>query len=318
MDPNTQQDFSTPINAIAETVSKGASGIIAIPTSASPDTVAAATSLYLGLTKLGKHVTIVAAQAPQSDLVGSDKIQTAFKTSGENLMISFPYTEGAVDKVDYNIDKGFFNIIIYPADGKPKLDSSQVQYAFTGGAADFIIVLDSPNLAMLGAIYKDNQNDFQGKTIINIDRHLVNGNFGTINYVDKSSSSVSEMVLRVLGGLKCAIDKDMATNLYAGIIAATNTFSSYSVRPETFEAASVLLRFGAVRKPVRQQQAYQNMNAEQPMQQMQQPPMPVQHQQPMIQQPQPVQQPPAQPQNDQEDTPQDWLKPKIFRGGGLV
>ncbi len=326
------------LNQIAEAVTKGMNGVIVLSSSATADTIAAGTSLYLGLTKFGKNVSIVAAKTPTSDLIGSDKIQTAFKTVGDNLTISFPYTEGAVDKVDYNIDGGTFNVIIFPAAGQPKLDPQKVQYSYSGGAADFIIVIDSPNLNVLGQIYTDNQREFQGKTIINIDRHLVNANFGTINYVDKTISSVSEMVLRVLLTLKCEIDKDIATNLYAGITAATNSFSSYSVKAETFEAAAALMKLGAMRKqmarpmmPMQPQQMQQgSQNTQRPPQQQFQNPQAIRRparppQQPNATMNQGFSQqqgeqaaPQSMPQSNdsQNSTPQDWLKPKIFRGGG--
>lgn len=341
MNPNEPQNPAV-FTQIAEVVTKGMSGVIVLPPNATADTIAAGTSLYLGLTKLGKNTSIVCSKAPASDLIGTDKILTAFKTNGDNLVISFPYTEGTVDKVDYNIDGGMFNVIVYPVSGQPKLDPQKVQYSFSGGAADFIIVIDAPNLNILGPIYTDNQREFQGKTIINIDRHLVNANFGTINYVDKTSSSVSELVLKVLIGLKSELDKDIATNLYAGISAATNSFSSYSVRAETFEAAAVLMKMGAIRKqpartgqpmqyPQQPQQPQQQPRMQQPQTQFQNPGM--QRTRPIAGQGQPRMQSqvanqmnpvmgtdeaivPEQVTQQQPATPQDWLKPKIFRGGG--
>jgi phosphoesterase RecJ-like protein len=94
----------------------------------------------------------------------------------------------------------------------------------------------------------DNQALFQGKNIINIDRHLTNGFYGTVNYVNKTSSSTAELVFKTLQNLSCEIDKDMATNLYVGISSATNNFTSYSVNAETFETIAQLLKLGAVKK----------------------------------------------------------------------
>ena len=44
------------------------------------------------------------------------------------------------------------------------------------------------------------------------------------------------------------IDRDMATNLYAGAAASTNNFTSYSTNADTFEHIATLLRLGAVKK----------------------------------------------------------------------
>ena len=369
MDPNDQL-----LSKISDIITKGNSGIIILPINPTVDAIAGATSLYLALNKI-KGVTLVCAQSPQSDMVGSDKIQNSFASGGDNLVISFPYAEGSIDKVDYSISGNFFNLIISPRQGQPKLDPNKVNYSYTGGNADFIITIDAPNLNSLGQIYTENQNEFTGKNIINIDRHLINDNYGTVNLVNKTSSSTSEIVLSVIEHLHIEIDKDIASNIYAGVSVATNNFTSYSVNATTFESAATLLKAGAVKRPssrapgasfpqppaqnfppinqgiggmmppampprrppMQQQPQYQPM--QQPMQQqMSQPiqqPIPQQMQQPR---PNTYSQPFAQPQQNSFDqqraiedieihpgppeapqqTPQDWLKPKIFKGSGLI
>ncbi len=183
--------------------------------------------------------------------MGVDKIQNKVSTGGDNLVVSFPYREGAIDKVDYNIQDNKFNLVISPRDGFPKLDPKEVEYTYTGGKIEFIITIDNPNLNSLGDIYSKNQREFDGKNIINIDRHLINNNYGTINMVVKSASSTTELVYKVIKTMNVELDKDMSTNLYAGIVAATNNFSSYSVNADTFQTAAELLRSGAVKKPYR-------------------------------------------------------------------
>jgi nanoRNase/pAp phosphatase (c-di-AMP/oligoRNAs hydrolase) len=237
------------LSQIGEAIAKGNSGVIILPSNPTNDAVAAGTSLYLGLTKLGKNVALLSSSTPDTQFAAADKIQNTFTTKGDNLVITFPYTDGSIDKVDYNIQGETFNLIITPRPGQPKLDPQKVGFSYAGGAVDFIVTVDAPNLNSLGTIYTENQKEFQGKSIINIDRHLINNMFGTVNYINKTSSSTSELVLKVLRELQCEIDKDMATNLYSGITGATNFFSSYSVNADTFEAASALLKLGAVKRP---------------------------------------------------------------------
>ncbi len=382
------------IPQIVEYIQKGGSGIIILPANPTTDAVASATSLYLGLTKAGKNITVACSTPVNADVTGADKIENTFLTKGDNLVISFPYTDGSIDKVDYNIQGTTFNLIITPRQGQPKLDAQKVEYSYAGGKVDFIIVVDAPSYNALGQIYTENQAEFEGKTVINIDRHLVNNMFGTVNFVSKTSSSTSELVLKVLTAMQIEIDRDMATNMYTGLTAATNYFTSYSVVPGTFEAAAQLLKLGAQKKPpvksqpapqnnqsqpqqnrppiarpqaqqsqpqqqpqkqqsqqnnqpqqAQNQQTQQNVQSQQPAQaepQMSKPSPQAQQAQPAQQnnQPQqPVQAPqahapqaPQPPQNlqkvqeapeaiddnQQSETPQDWLKPKIFRSGGLL
>lgn len=377
---------------VAEVIQKSSSGAIILPANPSPDAIAAATAMYLGLIKLGKNIAIVCDATPKSDLVGADKIQSQLATAGDNLVISFPYTDGAIDKVDYNIQGDVFNLVITPRPGQPKLNPQQVKYNYSGGTVDFIITIDAPNLHSLGKAYTENKNNFQGKNIINIDRHLVNDFFGTVNIVNKTASSTSELALQFLRDIESEIDRDMATNLYSGLSGATNSFTSYSVNAQTFETAAYLLKMGAIKKQVRRPLGVQSPISTQPqipspfpprrVSPQQQPfvPRPAQTQQsapqpvapftqpadpfdliddedqeddllmpqptpaplpkqpipsqpiPLSQQSQPIKQTHT---NEQQDKPtdlieteahhqegnepsEDWLKPKIFRGTGLL
>lgn len=315
---NNNQNVLSRINEI---INKGNSGIIVLPSNSTPDAIASACTLYLGLTKIGKNVSLASSAIPQSDVIGADKIKNQFATGGDSLMVSFPYSDGAIDKVDYNIQGSSFNLIITPRAGFAKLDPGQVNYSYTGGTVDFIIVLDSPTLNNLGPIYTENQNHFTGRDIINIDRHLTNAFFGTVNYVNKTSSSISELVLGLIQELKIETDRDMATNLYAGIAAATNNFTSYSVSAETFEHIATLLRMGAIKKLIKKPEVA-----------VSRPPVftkPIDPKPPVVTrtshgegEPTPIekveQEKAPTDQGYEQKSPTDWLKPKIFKNGGLM
>ena len=304
---------------IQEITTKCRSAVIVIPPNPSIDAIAASTSLYLALNKMNKTVSLACSQKTPSDLVASDKIQNMIGAGGDSLTISFPYSDGAIDKVDYNIQGQFFNLVVTPRPGFQKLNPDQVNFSYTGGLVDVIFTIDAPTLNSLGTIYTDNQNQFNGKDIINIDRHLTNAYFGTVNHVNKTISSISELVLSIIQTLGIEIDRDIATNLYAGAAAATNNFTSYSTNADTFEHVAVLLRSGAVKKAFKKPA-----------------PVPVATQPSVNFQPQPQvinsmpgrspEQPKSSPiesveketTTEKPQTSQEWLKPKIFKGGGLI
>ncbi len=309
MFPNT----NTTLPRISEVISKGASGIVVLPTNPSVDAIAGATALYLGLLKLGKNVTIVSSAAIKSDMAAADKIQTTLSVGGDNLVVSFPYADGAIDKIDYHIQGEKFNLVIAPRSGFPKLNPNQVSYSYSGGSFDFIFTVDTPNLNAIGTLYTDNQTQFQGKEIINIDRHLTNAFYGTVNFINKTSSSTCELIFKVLKQLNCEIDKEMSTNLYVGIAAATNTFTSYSVNAETFETIASLLKSGASKKTTPAQAVQPVRPASTPVFTMKQPGTERQQVQSIAS----VEAQESQSKEGAQDT-QDWLKPNIFKGGGLV
>lgn len=311
---NHQQTLSR----IVEVINRANSGVILISQNPTGDCVAAATALYLGLNKISKNISLTCQNKVEYDLTAVDKIQNTINVGGDSLMISFPYKEGSIDKVDYNIQGDYFNLIITPQPGHQKLDPNQVKYSYTGGNVDFFIVIDSPTLNNLGEIYQENQSLFTGKDIINIDRHLTNSYFGTINFVDKTISSISELILRVLEVLNIDIDKDIATNLYAGIASSTNNFTSYSTNANTFENIAKLLKKGALKKTLKKPEINQPFA----------PSFPRFNNQPTKisfspeAQPTPIEQVEKEKQPTQQtfekNNSQNTLKPKIFKNGGLI
>jgi nanoRNase/pAp phosphatase (c-di-AMP/oligoRNAs hydrolase) len=295
---------------IQEITTKCRSAVILIPSNPSIDAIGASTSLYLALSKMGKTVSIACSQISTSDLVASDKIQNIIGVGGDSLMVSFPYSDGAIDKVDYNIQGQSFNLVITPRPGFKKLDPNQVKFSYTGGLVDVIFVIDAPTLNSLGTIYSENQNQFNGKDIINIDRHLTNAYFGTVNYVNKTISSISELILTILKTLGVEIDRDMATNLYAGVAASTNNFTSYSTNADTFENIAILLRAGAVKKTFKKPVSFQRPQPQVinsiPSRNMEAPKTG------------PIESVETDSATEKPQTSQEWLKPKIFKGGGLI
>lgn len=308
---------------IQEITTKCRSAVIVIPPNPSVDAIAASTSLYLALSKLGKSVSIACSQKPQSDLVASDKIQNIIGAGGDSLMISFPYSDGAIDKVDYNIQGQSFNLVVTPRPGFQKLNPNQVNFSYTGGSVDVIFVVDSPTLNSLGTIYTDNQNQYNGKDIINIDRHLTNSYFGTVNHVNKTVSSISELILSIIQALSVEIDRDIATNLYAGAAASTNNFTSYSTNADTFEHIAVLLRSGAVKKAFKKPISPSSSPSTifQPVQTVNPQPQVINSMpshSPEVPKSGPIESVEKEAVIDKPQTSQEWLKPKIFKGGGLV
>ncbi|OGG13653.1 hypothetical protein A2773_06280 [Candidatus Gottesmanbacteria bacterium RIFCSPHIGHO2_01_FULL_39_10] len=333
--------------------------LIATPRNPSMDSTASALSLYLSLSTLGKHVSVV-SPSPMTvefnQLVGVDKILNMVSNGGRNLVVSFPYQEGSIEKVSYNIENDVFHLVIEPREGYPTITAEKLSYSYGGGSFDTIIAIGASNLYDLDAIYNQNQSLFSEKQLINIDNNPANNRFGKVNIVDPNLASISEMVVNMISSLGVKIDPDIATNLLAGITSGSNNFTSPRSNGMTFEAAAICMRNGARKlgenvqnaQPYQfpttqynQQPAYQAPVQPQssPMPSYQQPaPRPMQ--QPQVQQPRPQQfrpqqprmqqrpqpQPIPQPQQNQQGLPQkkkpeappDWLKPKIYKGSTLL
>lgn len=285
-------NIDTEIARIVAIVGGRKSFAIALNANPTVDAISAGLALYLALNKLGKAVAIASsASIPpdlQTQLVAADKIQKKLGSEGDSLVISFPYTDGAIDKVTYTIEDGYFNLLVQPKENQTKLDPSQVRYTYAGGKIDAVVTIDAPSPEYLGELYTLQPEEFKNRDIINIDRHLTNTQFGTVNAVGKNFSSTSEIVLKIIQTLAVEITPEMATNLFLGIKEATNNFTAYSVNHQTFENCAYLLKVGAAKRPAKSAPAAKSFGA-----------------------------PIAETVNDQA-APPDWLKPKIFKGSNLI
>lgn len=106
---------------------------------------------------------------------------------------------------------------------------------------DLFIAVDSSDIDRLG---KNKSILDTSKNIINIDHHVSNTNFGTINIVDEKSSSTAEIIFKLIKTMDIKLDIDMATCLYTGISTDTGSFIYDNVTAETHEIAAELIRTG--------------------------------------------------------------------------
>lgn len=295
---------------------------IAIVTGRNPslDEMAAALSLYLLLRDSNKKVTIACPTQPiveLSSLVGIDKVVGSLSGGQEgDLVVSFPYVEGEIEKVSYTLENGFLNIIVKSAQQGLTFDEKDVRYTKGGGGGSFnlLIVLGTPNLSDLGDLIDPEK--LRDAKIINIDNKQDNQGYGDIVAVSPAFSSVSEQIADLILTLGIRIDRDVAQNLLSGITYATKNFQMDSTSPLAFEIASLLMRNGARREmpsgQPRQQQAQAPRYAREPQPEARPAPRPQRF---PTNEPRQNNQPGNQPsQDEQQGAPNDWLSPKVYKG----
>lgn len=106
---------------------------------------------------------------------------------------------------------------------------------------DAIVVLDCPNLKRIGKVQELVTKD---KAVINIDHHISNESFGSVNWVDSNASSAGEMVYRLFKAMDVEMTKDVALVLYIAILTDTGSFNYDNTSRATHEIAGELLGYG--------------------------------------------------------------------------
>ena len=112
-----------------------------------------------------------------------------------------------------------------------------VEEEFYQGA--LVIVMDTANSARI-----DNKNFSKGSTLIKIDHHPGDDNYGNLNLVDTTAASVCEIITHLVLEYNWTITKEIANLLYAGIVSDTGRFLYDTVTPSTFVAAQHLFGLG--------------------------------------------------------------------------
>lgn len=236
------------VQKLKEAIAKSKHIGIAVGRNPSVDQMAAALSLYLLLQEANKQAVVACPSDPiveLSSLVGINRVQRQLGGEAGDLVVSFPYAEGEIEKVSYTLENGFLNIIVKAAEQGLSFDENDVRYTRGSGAVDLLFVIGTQNLSDLEDVF-DSQKS-QDTSIINIDNDERNQKFGDIVLVSPRFSSVSEQIADIALSLGFNIERDAAQNLMSGITTATKNFQDPRTTSLAFEVAAYLMKKGANR-----------------------------------------------------------------------
>ncbi len=231
--------------------------LIAVPTGADIDKLAAGLALFLTLEAAGKQASIVCDDnilVGQSYLFGVDHVQKNFpSTDGGNLTLTLEGvaasngTVPALEKLDWYAENNNLNLVFHVLQGQT-FQPAKIIPRYQGSGFNLIFVVGSGNLNALGNIYLQNQSAFSGTHIVNIDIQTSNSSFGQTNVLDPQETSVSEVMANLTSDLGYNLDADSASNLLAGIFDASNNLLDPKVTADTYMAVANCLRVGG-KKP---------------------------------------------------------------------
>jgi phosphoesterase RecJ-like protein len=111
---------------------------------------------------------------------------------------------------------------------------------------DVTIFVDCAEVNRIGEI-KDNI-DFS-KPSINIDHHIGNTKFGTVNLIKPDYSSTAEIIYKLIKN-EIPMDKEIATYLYIGILTDTGAFRYPNTTSHSLRVASELVAYGVTASQV--------------------------------------------------------------------
>jgi phosphoesterase RecJ-like protein len=109
-------------------------------------------------------------------------------------------------------------------------------------AEQVIVTVDVSDIERLGSLYVEAA--FRSRPVINIDHHITNTRFGTVNLVHLLPST-AEIVYALLRHLKAPPDPDVAAALLTGLLTDTRCFRTGNVTTRQLRTAVALMGAGA-------------------------------------------------------------------------
>ena len=238
------------LEKIKDLIAKNDSIGIAVGRNPGIDEMAGALALYLALTEAGKKTTVACPTEPLvevASLVGIDRVKKNFEgDKGGDLTVSFPYKEGEIEKISYTLEEGKLNILVKAGEQGLTFNDRDVKFRRSAGTPGLVIIIGTPRLSDLGSVF--DAEALKDSKVINIDYKAENQGYGDIPLIGRNSSSVSELVTSFINSLGFKMDIDIASNLLSGIVSATDNFQKENTNPLSLEMAALLMKKGAVRQ----------------------------------------------------------------------
>ncbi|MEJ0073294.1 MAG: hypothetical protein WDN27_04420 [Candidatus Saccharibacteria bacterium] len=217
--------------------------LVTVSTNPSVDQLAAAIGLTLALNKLDKHGTAVFSGQVPSTIEFLKPEDTLEKNTDSLRDFIIALDKSKADKLRYKVEDQVVRIFITPY--KTSLSEQDLNFSQGDFNVDIVVALGVSEQQDLDAAITAHGRILHDATVASVST-TGKGSLGTINWIDTSASSLSEMVAGLASGLdKKVIDGQIATALLTGIVASTDRFSNEKTSPRTMSASAELMAAGA-------------------------------------------------------------------------
>jgi phosphoesterase RecJ-like protein len=104
-----------------------------------------------------------------------------------------------------------------------------------------IIAVDCADQRRLGKTF----DSWQRAPDVNIDHHVSNPGYAKLNFIDAESPATAQVLVDIMSALKWPLTREIAANLYVGLMTDTGSFRYRQTTARTFETAARLVEAGA-------------------------------------------------------------------------
>jgi len=231
---------------IVDKIKSSTNILVTVSRDPSVDDLSAMLGLTALLNKLGKHATAIFSGAipPAIDFLEPGKVFENTADSLRDFIIALDKEKA--DHLRYKVEGDMVKIFITPY--RTNITSDDLEFSQGNYNIELVLALGVANQEHLDEALTAHGSILDNVTIATFSVGDYASQLGNLDWNDKNSSSLSEMIATISDSLKAdkpLLDKQIATALLTGIVAATDRFSNAHTTSRVMTTAAQLMASGA-------------------------------------------------------------------------
>lgn len=231
---------------IVEKIKGSTNILVTVSNNPSVDALSAALGLTVMLNKLSKHATAVFSGAipPAITFLDPEKTFEATTDSLRDFIIALDKEKA--DHLRYKVDGDVVKIFITPY--RTTITSDDLDFSQGDYNVELVLALGVDNQEHLDGALEAHGRILHDATVATVSAGGQVSQLGSLDWHEDQASSLSEMLVSLGDALKAdkpLLDKQIATALLTGIVAATDRFSNTLTTSKAMTVAAQLMAAGA-------------------------------------------------------------------------
>ena len=231
---------------IVDSINSNSNILVTVSTNPSVDELSAALGLTVLLNNLDKRATAVVSGAtpPAIKFLEPDKTFEGTADSLRDFIIALDKEKA--DHLRYKVDGDVVKIFITPY--RTTLTQKDLEFSQGDYNVELVIGIGVKDQDHLDKALSAHGKILHDATVVTITAGQDASNLGTVDWHDGAASSLSEMMVSLVDGLKTdspLLDEQIATALLTGIVSATDRFSNDRTSSRVMTMAAQLMAAGA-------------------------------------------------------------------------
>lgn len=231
---------------ITEKIKDKSNILVTVSTNPSVDELSAALGLTLLLNKMKKHATAVFSGAIPPAITFLDPQKTFENTVDSLRDFIIALDKEKADHLRYKVDGDVVKIFITPY--RTTITSDDLEFSQGDYNVELVLALGVQNRDELDGALSAHGRILHDATVVSMMAGAEESDLGSINWREQNASSLSEMLVSLIDGLKSGespLDEQIATAFLTGIVAATDRFSNDRTSSRVMTIAAQLMSAGA-------------------------------------------------------------------------